>query len=567
MVVLFVCFGLMTARLVVLQVVEFPRYVALAADYRERVIVLPAQRGSIYDRDGYSLAVTVDLHSVIADPTQVTNAPKEAAKLAQVLDMGPRKVARALEGTAEGSRYSPVAHEVDDGTAAKVADLELDGITLVSEPKRIYPGGRLASHILGFVNDFEALAGIEFEYDGILKGKPGKIIQEQDPYQRALPQVGYTEVPAVPGRSLFLTIDKEIQYFTEQTLASAAKEYHAESGTAIVIRVSTGEILAMANVPDFDPNHFSDFDADERRNRAVADNFEPGSVFKMITAAAALQENIATPDTVYSVPDSLQVSDRTIHDSHSHAEESMTLTDVIAESSNVGTVKVGLALGKDLLDTWIRRFGFGKETGLDFPGEADGIVLDPDEWYGSTISQIPMGQGIAVTPIQLVSAYAALGNGGMWVEPKLVYATLDHDGTPVQAAPPARHRVLSRATSRELLDILTEVVERGTGIEAAVPGYSIAGKTGTAQKVLATGGYGSSYIASFAGIAPADHPNIVVLVTFDNPSPIWGGSTAAPTFQKIVEFTLRHLGVPPTANAEKDLEDLRTLPEEPLVHD
>ena len=568
MVVLFGCFGLMTARLVVLQVVEFPRYAALAADYRERVIVLPAQRGSIYDRDGDSLAVTVDLQAVIADPTQVTDVPKEAAKLARVLDMRPRKVARALEGAAEGSHYSPVAHEVDDDAAAKVDDLELDGITLVAEPKRIYPGGRLASHILGFVNDYgDALEGIESEFDGILKGKPGKIIQEQDPYQRALPQVGYTEVPAVPGRSLFLTIDKEIQYFTEQTLAAAAKEYRAESGTAIVIRVSTGEILAMANVPDFDPNNFSDFDADERRNRAVTDNFEPGSVFKVVTAAAALEENIATPDTVYSVPDSLQVSDRVIHDSHSHPEENMTFTDVIADSSNVGTVQIGIALGKELLDSWVRRFGFGKETGLDFPGEAHGIVLDPDKWYGSTISQIPMGQGIAVTSIQLVSAYAAVGNGGMWVEPKLVHATLDSEGTPVQAAPPARRRVLSRTTAREVLDILSEVVERGTGIEAAVPGYAVAGKTGTAQKPLSTGGYGNSYIASFAGIAPADHPNIAVLVSFDDPSPIWGGSTAAPTFQKIVEFTLRHLGVPPTANPEKDLEDLRTLPEEPLVHD
>ncbi|MPZ71366.1 MAG: penicillin-binding protein 2, partial [Actinobacteria bacterium] len=390
--------------------------------------------------------------------------------------------------------------------------------------------------------------------------------QEQDPFQRALPQVGYTEIPAVPGRSLFLTIDKEIQYFTEQTLAAAAKQYHAESGTAIVMRVRTGEILAMANVPDFDPNNFSDFSEDAWKNRAVTDQFEPGSVFKMITAAAALEENLATPETVYSVPDAIQVSDRVINDSHPHPTEDMTFTEVIAQSSNVGTIKIGLELGKVLLDKWVRRFGFGKETGLDFPGEGLGQVLELDSWYGSTISQIPIGQGVAVTPIQLVTAYATLGNGGMWVEPKLVHATLDADGGLVPAATPARRRVLSQDVANQVLEILTEVVENGTGLEAAVPGYRIAGKTGTAQKPEA-GGYGNSYIASFAGVAPSDHPNIAVLVSLDDPSPIWGGSTAAPTFQKIVAFTLRQLGVAPTNNAERDLQELQEGPEEPVVHD
>ena len=568
MVALFGCFALMAGRLVVLQVVQFPRYAAMAADYRERTITLPAVRGSIFDRDGHSLAVTVDLQAVIADPMQVEDIPETARKLAEVLEMKPRKVARILEGSSEGSRYAPVAHELDDATADKVRDLELDGITLQVEPKRLYPGGRLASHILGFVNDYgEALGGIETEFDNILKGKPGKIIQEQDPHERALPQVGYTEIPAVPGRSLFLTIDKEIQYFTEQTLAAAAKQYHAESGTAIVMRVRTGEILAMANFPDFDPNNFSDFDDDARRNRAVTDQFEPGSVFKMITASAALEENVANPESVYLVPDAIQVSDRVINDSHPHPTEDMTFTEVIAQSSNVGTIKIGLELGKDLLDKWVRRFGFGKETGLDFPGEGSGTVLDLDEWYGSTISQIPIGQGVAVTPIQLVTAYATLGNGGMWVEPKLVHATLDVDGALVPAATPARRRVLSQEVASQVLDILTEVVENGTGIEAAVPGFLIAGKTGTAQKPDEGGGYGNGYIASFAGVAPADHPNIAVLVSLDDPSPIWGGSTAAPTFQKIVAFTLRQLGVAPTNNAEKDFQELQDGPEEPVVHD
>ncbi len=532
-------------------------------------MVYPAQRGAIYDRDGDSLAVTVDLQLLFADPSEVTNRARAASKLSTVLGVSRRSMEKALRPSFAGSRYEELAHQVEDAVAKKIEAMSLPGIHLRLEPKRIYPGGRLASHVLGFVNAYgDALGGIELQYDDILKGKPGKMTLEQDPSGRALPQAGFAYEAPTAGRSLFLTIDKEIQYFTEQTLAAAMTQYKAKAATAIVLKARTGEILAMANAPDFDPNRFSDFSDDERRNRAVTDIFEPGSVFKTITATAALQEGVATPRTTYQVPDQIAVSDRIIHDSHSHPEETMTFTDVIAQSSNVGTIKIGMSLGKDKIDEWTRRFGFGSKTGLDFPGEASGIVIDPDKWYGSTISQIPLGQGVAVTPIQLAAAYGAVANLGMWVEPKLVHSTLDPTGALVPAPAPARRRIATRPTSRNVLAMLEEVVKNGTGLEAQVPGYRIAGKTGTAQKPSPSGGYGSTYIASFVGIAPADRPEIVVLVSFDEPTPIWGGSTAGPTFQKIVAFTLRHLGIAPNGNAERALEEFRSNPaEEPVVHD
>jgi cell division protein FtsI/penicillin-binding protein 2 len=322
------------------------------------------------------------------------------------------------------------------------------------------------------------------------------------------------------------------------------------------MRPRTGEILAMANKPDYDPNHFEDFDDAERRNRAVTDNYEPGSAFKIVTASAALQEKVVTPTTTFSVPDEMQVADRVIHDSHYHAVEQMTVSEIIEQSSNVGTVMLGLRLKAEAIDKWIRRFGFGTKTGLDFPGEAGGIMLDLEDWWGSSIGTIPLGQGIAVTPLQMATAVSTIANGGMSVEPKLVMATMEQDGETTRAAPAAQRRVLSRRTSRQMREILKRVVTEGTGVMAQIPGYPVAGKTGTAQKPLPTGGYGKSYIGSFVGMAPANNPKIVVIVTLDEPDPIWGGASAAPTFKVIAEEALRQLGVPPGYSAERSAETI-----------
>jgi cell division protein FtsI (penicillin-binding protein 3) len=543
----------MAARLVMVQIVEAPKFRALAADQRERVIPLPANRGTIFDRNGESLAITLDLEMVFVDPAHVEDPVAGAAALAPLLDEDPVELEMKLRGSSPEDRFEFIARQVQPELAKKIRALDVPGIYFEEEPKRYYPGGRLGAHLLGFVNvEGTAFGGMEGAYDGILRGKPGEMTLEQDPSGRHLPQAEFTQTRSKPGRSLFLTIDKEIQYFTEHTLVDATQRFHAEAGSAIVMRVGTGEILAMANVPSYDANEPGDAPPEAQRNRAVTDVYEPGSAFKIVTASAALEEGVVTPKTPYIVPDELAVADRVIHDSHPHATERMTVTEIIEQSSNVGTIKVGLDLGGARLQKYMKKFGFGSATGLDFPGESPGIMIPRSQWSGSTIATLPIGQGVAVTPLQMAAAYQTIANDGIWVEPKLLYSTMDDNGKIENAAAPAVRSVISRETAAAMRKILAGVTrEGGTGVEAAVPGYQIAGKTGTAQKPLPGGGYGNSYVGSFGGFAPASRPEIVVFVMLDEPSPIWGGSTAAPTFRTITEFALRHLGVAPTGNAER----------------
>jgi cell division protein FtsI (penicillin-binding protein 3) len=568
---LFLCFallfGLMAARLIVVQVFEGPAYAKMAAKQRSREITFAARRGGIFDRSGEPLAISVDLQTVFVDPAFVEDPVAQAQKLAPLLDMPVKEIQAKLIGSSDGSRFEYLARQVEPKLARKIAALKLPGIYMEQEAKRIYPGGRLASHVLGFVDvDGKGLEGIEAQYDDILEGKPGHLIREQDPLGNEIAEL--SEVPAEPGRSLFLTIDKEIQYFTQLTLAEATRRFHAEAGTAIVMRPHTGEILAMANVPDFDPNKPGEFDTLARRNRAVTDVYEPGSAYKIVAVSGALEEGVVTPHTAFGVPDTFAYSDRVFHDSHPHPPMRMTVTEIIEQSSNVGTIQIGLKLGEARLDRYVRKFGFGSETGLDFPGESSGIVLDRKDWTGPTIATVPIGQGIAVTPLQMAAAYSTVANGGVWVEPKLLSGTQNGSGRVQASTTPATRRVLSEDTARKMAKILEGVAEVGTGLEAQIPGYAVAGKTGTAQKPLETGGYGNSYVASFAGFAPASRPAIVVLVILDDPSPIWGGSTAAPTFKTITEFALRHLGVAPTSNAERTAQEIQTeQAEEPAAHD
>lgn len=545
-------FGGMAYRLVQVQVLQADRFQALAAEQRERDIEIPARRGTIFDRNGQPLGISVDLNMVYTDPAWVEDPVATAAQVSKVLKLDPAEVEAKLRGSVPGDRFEYLARQVQPKVAKKVAALDLPGIYLKTEPKRYYPGGRLASHVLGFVNvDGTVRAGIEAQYQSVLRGEPGHLTLEQDPTGRALPQAEFEERYAEPGRELILTLDKDLQHFTELTLASAAEQYGARAGTAIVLHVGSGEILAMANFPDFDPNRPGKAPVEAQRNLAVTDMYEPGSAFKIVTMAAAIEENVVTPKTKFVVPDAFQYLDRVFNDSHSHPTETMTVSRILKESSNVGTIKVGLELGDAKLDEWVRRFGFGSKTGLDFPGEAAGITLPRESWSGTTIATVPIGQGVAVTPLQMVNAYATLANDGVMTEPKLVHATMGATGRTVLSAAAARRRVVSKQTANTMRRLLVKVVDKGTGVEAQIPGYKVAGKTGTAQKPLPGGGYGSSYIASFAGFAPADDPLIAAIVVLDNPQPIWGGLTAAPTFQTVVEYALRHLGASPSADAEK----------------
>jgi cell division protein FtsI/penicillin-binding protein 2 len=491
---------------------------------------------------------------VVADPSMVEDPLGAAQELAPVLGLKVNAVARSLQGAAPTDRFEYVARQVDPKVAKRVGRLNLAGIFLRDDPKRVYPNGPLASHLLGFVNiDGSVKEGIEAQYDELLEGSPGRMSLERDPSGRPLPQAEYSYERPTPGQSLLLTLDKDIQYFTELTLAEAVRTYKASAATAIVVRPRTGEILALANVPSFDPNRYNHSEAQERRNRALTDVYEPGSVFKIVTASAALAEGVAGPDSTYVVPDELPVADRVIHDSHYHETESMTFARIIQESSNVGTVKIGLDLGEKRLSEYVRKFGFGARTGLDFPGESSGIVPPLEFWSGSSIANIPIGQGVAVTPIQMLSAYATIANHGVWVEPKLLRGRLDATGAAIGSTPPTRRRVVPRSAARSLTDILRGVVSEGTGTEAQIPGYDVAGKTGTAQKV-ADGEYVDRHVASFAGYAPAKNPRVAAIVVMDEPTPIWGGSTAAPTFKLIMQRALRELGVAPTLDAERSAE-------------
>jgi cell division protein FtsI/penicillin-binding protein 2 len=541
-------FSAMGARLFVLQVVEAPAYAKIAAKQRVRTVDFPARRGGIFDRGGQALALSVDLQTIYADPLNVANAKKEAAKLAPVLGMTRSDLVAKLSAP---DQFEYLARKAEPRVSRRVKKLNLPGIYMRREAKRYYPGGRLASQVLGFAGvDGDGLAGTELQYENILEGTPGHLTLEQDPAGRPLPQAhSHYDAPR-PGTSLFLTLDKNIQYFTELTLQKAIAQYHASRGTAIVMRPATGEILAMANGPDFDPNHPAASPTANQRNLAVTDVYEPGSAFKLVAASAALQEHVVTPQTTFTVPESIAVSDRVFHDAEIHPTQSMSVTQIIEQSSNVGTIQIGLKLGAKKLYKYERRFGFGSATGLDFPGESSGIVTPVKDWTGPTIATVPIGQGVAVTPMQLLTAYASLANHGVWVQPKLLYATMARNG--LERTPPSeKRRILSRKTAREMTKILEGVVKRGTGVEAQIPGYDVAGKTGTAQEPLPTGGYGNKYRATFVGFAPAKRPSLAVLVTLDDPTPIWGGASAAPTFKTIMQFALRRENVAPTGNAAK----------------
>jgi cell division protein FtsI/penicillin-binding protein 2 len=542
-------FAAMGARLFVLQVLEAPAYAKIAAKQRVRTVDFPARRGAIFDRSGQALALSVDLQTIYADPVNVANAKKEAAKLSPILGMSRAELVTKLSAS---NQFQYLARKVPPKVSRAVKKLNLAGIYLQREPRREYPGGRLASQVLGFAGvDGDGLAGTEHQYDGILTGTPGHLTLEQDPAGRPLPQAKFQYSPPRPGTSLFLTLDKTLQYFTELTLKRALSQYHAIRGTAIVMRPSTGEILAMANAPDFNPNRPQDSPLALQRNLAVSDVYEPGSAYKLVTASGALEEKVVTPHTTFSVPESIAVSDRVFHDAEIHPTETLTVKQIIEQSSNVGTIEMGLKLGARKLYEYERKFGFGSPTGLDFPGESGGIVTPVKDWTGPTIATVPIGQGVAVTPMQLLTAYASLANGGVWVQPKLLYATMGANGKVERTPLPDRRRILSRRTAAEMTNILAGVVKRGTGVAAQIPGYEVAGKTGTAQEPLPTGGYGNKYRATFVGFAPAQHPSLAVLVSLDDPTPIWGGASAAPTFKTIMQFALRREGVAPTGNAAR----------------
>jgi cell division protein FtsI (penicillin-binding protein 3) len=430
-----------------------------------------------------------------------------------------------------------------------VKKLDLKGVDFVPESKRFYPSGTLAGPLLGSVGiDNDGLAGLEVQYDKMLAGKPGELTVEQDPEGRTIPQGVSRLEPAVRGSDLMLSIDQSLQYELERALVDAVASSTAKGGMAIVEDTRTGGIRAMANVTGDGAGGARPSTATEH-NRAVTDVYEPGSTNKVITISGAIEDGLVTPETRMTVPDKLPMADAVFQDHEPHPPVNWSVTDILVNSSNVGTIMIGEKLGKTRIDHYLRAYGFGKKTNVGFPGEPAGLLLDPDHWYVTSLGTVPIGNGLSVSPLQMLQVYVTLANGGMYKPPTLVEATIDSDGDrhPVQTEAP--HRVISEATAGKLVTMLAQNVLSGTGTNAVVPGYFAAGKTGTARKPLDGGrGYSGQYMASFAGFVPAQDPRLAAVIVLDEPTPIYGGQVAAPVFARIMQYALRLERIPPPAN-------------------
>ncbi|MBN2247830.1 MAG: penicillin-binding protein 2 [Coriobacteriia bacterium] len=534
----------MAGRLVYVQVVQGPEYAEAAAQQRMRDITINPERGFIYDREGEVLAESMEARTIYAVPGAVEDKAGAAAAIANAIG---GSAVDYEEKLSRDSNFVYIARKVDVGQAESLRSLEIAGLGFLEDSRRVYPSNELACQVLGFVGvDDEGLSGLELYYEDLLGGSPGRLIGERDTSGRPIPGGVTYEEEAVDGEDIVLTIDKDIQYQAQVALAEAVQKWGAKAGSVIVMDPRNGEILAMASYPQFNPNRFGEADEDAFRNRAIVDTYEPGSTIKSLTAAAVIDAGLHDPASVFELPPTIDIGGRTIHESHDRAAVSWTLTDIVTQSSNVGAVKLGLSLGEEALYDYFSRFGLTEKTGVDYPGEVKGWLGAPDQWSPSSLATITFGQGVSVTPLQLTRALAAIANGGDLITPHfLKEAAVETEKAPTLVT----KRAISEETARQMRIVLTDVVHEGTGAAAAVPGYEVAGKTGTAQKARTDGraGYAEGkYVASFSGFLPADDPRIVIVVNIDEPSnSIYGGTVAAPTFSRIAAYCVDHLKIPP----------------------
>src|SRR5215472_3278411 len=552
----FVAFWLFVicARLAWVQVVKYGDFTQRAARQQQRSIEVAPVRGNIYDRNGNELAMTVNVDSVFAVPSEVADTRSTSRILGRILQIDPQD----LENRLHASRaFAWVARKIDSASSARIRAMNLKGIYFQKESKRFYPKRELAAQVLGYVGvDDEGLGGVERQFDAKLTGKPGTMLISMDAKRRWF---GRVEKNPDPGENVVLTLDEKIQYIAERELAKAIAETRAEAGTIIVENPHTGEILALANRPVFDPNTFNTADPKSFKNRAVSDIYEPGSTFKIVTLAAALEERLTNPNEVVDCQmGSITVNGRLIHDHKPYG--ALTVAQVLENSSDVGAIKIALRLGDERFDRYIRTFGFGSQTGIELPGETRGLTKPASRWSKVSIGAISMGQEIGVSPLQLISMASTIANDGVFVPPRIIAGTTPPRSTRQLIAyhPPAGRRVISTMTAAQMKHMMEGVVLRGTGTRAILDGYSSAGKTGTAQKTdPATGRYSKShYIASFTGFAPVNSPAVSVLVVLDSPvGPHEGGLVAAPVFSRVMQQVLAYLNV----NHDVELQDHRRL--------
>jgi cell division protein FtsI (penicillin-binding protein 3) len=534
-------------RLAVVQGSQAEDFADRGREQRLQSETLAADRGAIFDRDGRELAVSVDGVTVYANPGEIDDPESAASLLAPLVGKNPTDLAQAF---ADDTAFVYVARQLDPETAQPIRDADIDGIHFLSEPRRMYPTGSLAAHVVGFVSDGDnaGLEGIELFYEEQLAGTPGALLVERDPFGRVIPQGDHMVQPAEQGSDLVLTIKSEIQFAATQALAAALQRTGAASGSVVVVDPETGDILAMANLPTFDPNERADAELDALRNRAVTDLFEPGSTQKIVTISGALESNIVNPTTAFDIPAKIEILDTVFEDVTVHPDQ-LSVTEIVAHSSNLGTILVGDLLGTKSLYTFMHAYGQGRPAGLDYPGEAGGVLRPPEEWCITTcLAGTSIGYHVSVTPLQMAMVYATVANDGMWVQPHLVREIVDGDGVRQPASPLAR-RVVSAKTAAEMRIMLEAVVDRGTGQSAAVPGYRVGGKTGTTEKYLTDVQEYSEdqVVASFIGMAPIDDPKIVVAVVLDSPVEFAsGGRGAAPVFSEVMLAALHQMGVAPS---------------------
>lgn len=519
----------------------------LASDQYKTFSRLLPRRGMIYDRNLRELAVSINLDSVFIDPALVEDRQSAANKLSEVLEEDPDVILKKLNND---KRFAWLARRIDARAANDIKRLSIKGIGFIKEPKRVYPNDTLASHVLGFVGlDDEGLEGIELLYDDYLTGTVGWIYSIRDAKKREVHGYEYREIPSADGNDVVLTIDSVVQSFAENALDSTFKKYNAKGGMIVVMDPYTGDILALANRPTFNPNKIGDSSVEARRNRVICDFFEPGSSFKIVTATAVIEEDvIGMDDEIYCENGEFKWSKHIYHDHKPH--EWLKFKDIIKHSSNIGTMKSALKVGSKRLYRYIKRFGFGKKTGIDLPGEVEGIIRPTNKWSKLSLCSISMGQEVTVTAIQLACALSSVANGGFYVKPRIIAKVQDKTGYVIKKFEPRKlHRVMSVEASQKVRGILRGVVEEGTGTRAEVKGYSPAGKTGTAQKVEEDGRYSHrKFMSSFIGFLPYDDPKFVVVVLMDEPRPqYYGGTVCAPVFKKVAEQLMRYYKIEPTS--------------------
>ena len=554
-------------RLVYLQFSQYETLANRARQQQQNSTETSPLRGELLDRQERQLARSVQTVSLFLDPDGVDagTLDRNAQQLAKALNLKQADLAKEFrDAAAAKKRFIWIARRLDADVANKIVELKLPGLQTQLEPKRYYPNGPLAAHVLGYVGlDGKGLGGVEQFYNAKISGEAGKLFVEKD--ANGKPYESY-EIASKPGQSVVLTIDQSIQYIAEQALQGAVQRAHAKSGTVIVLDPRSGEILALANAPTFDPNKVSEAKPETRSNWALQNIYEPGSTFKVVAFSAALEKNLAKPeDHIDCQMGSITVAGRLVHDHHPYG--SLTIAEALAKSSNVAAIKLGMRVGDPTMYEYIKRFGFGSKTGIELPGETNGILRKVERWQPSSIGSIAIGQEVGVTPVQMVAAFGALANDGVRIAPHLIREVRDAGGNVVYRAQPEQHRVISTETATALRGMLEGVTLNGTAKKAQLDGYSAAGKTGTAQKIdPKTKTYSSTkFVGSFVGFAPVSNPQVAIIVVIDEPAGAYhGGDVAAPVFREVAEQVLPALDVMPdieTSSAPDMIAQTNTTPE------